>query len=233
MKLMSVSQFPTIYLLLLPQNSVVAGCFKHIIKSIASCHNLVSVVISSGTVYNLLLYIGTHATHYTFDSDNKLMEFLSKSYSDKKIQVLVYPSMTNFYMDIINTLHPSNWCTLASRSSLYISSLGTLSYAHFVFPWSQNQSLSGFTIGTQSIEVADMRARQKYTGLFFFYNNMVSSVPYRDSCSDCFKAKQVSNSIRKLTGINNVKIQSHKPRKSSIDALEELKLLLQEHVNQF
>lgn len=229
MKLVRVMSSACTYILLLSREMPVSSTMKSIIEASASKSNVIVVVVELNGVFQIdVHFMNIHISH-TVDSFRSLKSFLVESGLTNKIVVIGYPSMPDSSMDISNSLETILWCVPASRHLTY-SSIGHIaSVEHFVYPWSKSPLCSGFTLGKGTIGYSSIYERNRYVGLYNTYETMISSVPYGVSCTDCTALQSIASDIKLLTSSASKHSKPKHLKRSSIDALEELRAKILEY----
>jgi hypothetical protein len=232
MKLMKIMPGICTYVLLLTRDMPVSQTFKSIIEASAAKGNIIISVIELGGKFSIDLYfMHIHLSHQ-LDSFVSLKSFIVQSGWGSKIVVIGYPALPDQYMEIANSIDTVAWCAPASRHLTYSSQDQSMPVEHFVYPWSKSPLCSGFTLGKGKIKYSPEIDRHKYVGLYNTYEMMISSVPYGDSCIDCVELQSTASNIKCLTESDNKPERPRNLKRSSMDALEELKLKISEYTSQ-
>lgn len=232
MKLTKIMPGICTYVLLLTREMPVSQTLKSIIKASASKGNLIISVIEVGGTFVIDLYfMDIHLPHQA-DSFVSLKSFIVQSAWGNKIVVIGYPALPDKYIEIANSIDTVAWCAPASRHLTYSCQDPSITVEHFVYPWSKSPLCSGFTLGKGKIKYSPDIDRHKYVGLYNTYEMMISSVPYGKSCIDCVELQSTASNIKSLIECNNKHDPQRHLKRSSMDALEELKAKINQYTSQ-
>lgn len=160
-------------------------------------------------------------------SEHELLNILSNLSRSSQLSTLIYPLARDIDVRFVNLVNPSLWCFPISKHSTVVSSGGKDSCSHFVFPWSKVGMCTGYSMGSKQARVGSNSDNLEYESKCNFYDNMVSCVPVRGSCTDCI---EMDNTARKLLEILQIKDTPKRKRplsQESITALEELKAAIE------
>jgi len=213
--------FTSAYILLLSSGSFISSTVEKILSSVTDMHNMVIIVQMIDSEFFITMNSMNVQSVHVSSSDDELVSFFLSIRDLKDASVIIYPRVLKPYEQIVSKCQIYNWCTPLSRQNVYVSKYKTGTYTHNVFPWSRFPSYSGFTIGNGCMQQGSIKDRQKYIGSFNFYETMISSVPLKNTCTDCIALKTMAKMISILIGNPE---SSHKTRLSisSIEALKEL-----------
>lgn len=232
MKLMKNMPSICTYILLLSREMPVSMTLRSIIEASALASNIIVVVIELGGVFSIDIYfMDIHISHRV-ESCQSLKRFLVQSGLADKVIIIGYPSLPDSYIEIVNSMNTMMWCAPASRHLTYSSLADTKDIEHFVYPWSKSPLCSGFTVGKGKIKYSSNSERNKYIGLYNTYETMISSVPCGISCTDCIELQSIAMNIKNLVGFKDKSKGKRHFKRSSIDALEELKTMIREATSQ-
>lgn len=229
MKLTKMMPSICTYVLLLTREMPVSQTFKSIIEGCASRGNIVISVIELSGVFTIDLYFMEVHLFHQVDSYDSLKSFIIQSGLGNKIIVVGYPALPQEYIDIANSIDTMVWCAPASRHLTYSCEDEISSVEHFVYPWSKSPLCSGFTLGKGKVKYSSDIDRQKYIGLYNTYETMISSVPYGLSCTDCVELQSTAASIKDLIEPMEKSDYRRHLKRSSVDALEELKARIRQY----
>nr|POE67342.1 hypothetical protein CFP56_77011 [Quercus suber] len=228
-KLMRVMTRTCTYIFLLSRDMPLCATFKSIVDGSASRGNTIIVVTSSNGIYTINFRFMDIVALHEVQSSQMLVQFFVESGLGYRVIVIGYPSLLDLHASIINSMNTTMWCSPASKELTYTSVDGNLCVHHFVYPWSKSPLCTGFTLGTGNIKYSSDSERIEYVSLYNTYESMISSVPYKTSCTDCAELKRIAQEIRDMTGVH----VNTKPRvslkRASIQALEELKARIEEY----
>jgi hypothetical protein len=227
-KLMESAISPTTYILLLSKETPIFGGLDTIVSALSSAGNCILFIESINDSYHLTLFFNKSSSSICIYDHNTLLEFVHNLSSLRGTALLTYPDVTE-WVNTINQINPTIWCTPTRKDEVWVSCDGSDSYTHFVFPWSGAIRCRGYTIGQGKIKLGTMRERLRYEGRFNFYNGMISSVPIGSSCTDCMAMQNAANSISKIALCNDSP-PTHRLSVASIKALDELDARLKEFV---
>jgi hypothetical protein len=223
MKLMKVMSGICTYVMLLTRDMPVSQTFKSMIEASALEGNIIISIIELGGKFAIDLYfMNIHLSHQ-LDSFVSLKSFIVQSGWGNKIVVIGYPALPDEYIDLANSIDTSVWCAPASRHLTYSSEDSSMAVEHYVYPWSRSPLCSGFTLGKGKVRYSPESERHEYVGLYNTYEMMISSVPYGLSCIDCVELQSTASNIKSLINSNPKADWKRHLKRSSIDALEELK----------
>lgn len=223
------------YILLLRENTQVFHTVQTMILSCSMQSRLIFTVVPSNGSYLLKSCFNGLEASNRLGSVEELKKTMKTMNAGRSSMYIVYPELTDSYKDILNSFKVCSWCIPASYSHLYVSTTGREAYDHFAYPWSNSFFSRGYTLGYGNIRCASKREKQLYMGSFAYYEKMISGVPYRNTCPDCFEMKRTAINIRRLNKLNTngdqITSDEYKRRSSSISsssivALEEMKKLV-------
>jgi hypothetical protein len=229
MKLKRVIPRACTYILLLSRDMPISSTLKSVIDASALASNVIVTVIEFNGVFSIEIYFANIHMIHTVDSPKSLKSFLVNSGLSNRIVVVGYPSLPESHMDIVNQLNTMLWCAPATRHLTYSSFDTNHKTDHFVYPWSKSPLCLGFTLGKGKIKYSSLSERDIYVGLYNTYEMMISSVPYRSSCTDCTDLQLVASTIKSLVDPTDKSLQDRHLKRSSVHALEELKAKLKEY----
>lgn len=230
MKLMKTIPHICTYVFILSREMPLSSTFKSIVDSSALQGNIVAIVEDAKGSYSITIKFMDLTMTYEVDSSKSLIDFFKQSGLGHRIIIVGYPSFLDIHMSITNSIDTAMWCAPASRDLTYSSSSGTPYVHHFVYPWSKSPLCSGFTLGIGNIKYSADSERMIYVSSYNTYESMISSVPYKFSCTDCVELGQTAVDIKRLINKEHSPRRESHLKKSSIDALEELKAKILECV---
>lgn len=232
MKLMKIMPHICTYIFILSREMPLSSTFKSIIDSSAADGNMVVTVSNTDGSFSINIRFMELSVTHDVDSVTSLIEFFEKSGMGHRIIVIGYPSFLDVHMRLVNSIDEAMWCAPANRDLTYSSLDGESYVHHFVYPWSKSPLCTGFTLGIGKIRHSSDPERIDYIGSYNAYESMISSVPYGLSCTDCVELRRTANDIRYLIDKTPSPKKRGHLKKSSIDALEELKAKIQEFVSE-
>lgn len=211
------------YILLLHSQSMVSATVRDMIKTINSGSGIVIVVYRDHNAHKVDVSLPYCSMSETFTSDEQLVSFMDEVSSILNAVVLVYPEMDNMYVRIASIKNIYRWYIPVRKGRVYISGDGK--YKHTVFPWSRSPSCTGFTTGSGTIVDAGTLKSRHFESSFYYYENMISSVPFSGMCIDCYILKIAADMIDCINGTRMIR-HRHTMSEDSLEALDHIKSML-------
>lgn len=227
-----VCQFDSqsLYVILLSSNMFMTSTIEGMVASITEAMGTVIIVHQTDDEFNLKAISDNGDSTCVFEAGSDLVSFFESISKSVDLAVMAYPAVTEEYASIISMNNVQYWCVPADRINVYVSKGGDSMYRHNAFPWSRYPCYSGFTIGKGKIKDGGTRDKHMFVGSFNYYEKMVSSVPYRQSCVDCYVLKMAGNMIDLMVNKKAID-RSNRLSSSSLEALAELDRRMDEIIN--
>ncbi len=221
LKVVCESDFQSVYVILLSSNTFMSSTIEGMVTSMTEAMSTVILVHHTNDEFYVKSISNAGDSTCVFSVGSELVSFFKMVSNYVCLTVMVYPDVTVEYKSIVSIDNVQFWCVPATRLHVYVSENGDAMYKHNVFPWSRYPNYSGFTIGRGKIRDATTPEKHKFVASFNYYAKMISSVPYRDSCVDCYVLGIVANMIDLMVD-RKIVDRSNRLSSSSLEALAEL-----------
>lgn len=219
--------FQRSYVILLSSALFMTSTIEKMIQSMVESMSVVIIVNTNNEEFTVRAILSGAESSCIFSGSSSLMSFFENINKLTPLAVVAYPTVTREYFHIMSMDNVSSWCVPATISDVYISSGYKSFYKHNAFPWSKYPHYSGFTLGRGKIRRGNVFDVHRFIGSFNYYERMISSVPYKDSCVDCYALKIAADMIELMID-NRPQKKLHRLSASSIEALDELNKRMQE-----
>jgi hypothetical protein len=209
--------------------------------------------IIPGNLLKMICYMSQSALVYTVSKDNDSYSVISRfrgqtaninissfdeltrtmrSMNDRTSSMyIVYPELTDEYISLLNSLNKCTWCVPSSRGTLYLPMDGISHCSIHVYPWSTSKSCSGYVLGQNKIRRSSTRETNLYIGAFGQYESLISCVPYKGSCPDCYEMNRSAVIIASMTDTITTTLSERRLSSASMTVLERMASEFKKHCN--